>query len=93
MQIIKIDVQDGRGEIEVAVADYFEVQRLLRYIADAAAALDSSDFRIEYSDWQCHLLGSKGDGISWRPLKGQEPNAFWRWMQYLAFGNRWERTK
>ena len=43
----------------------------------------------EYSDWQCHMFGSNGDGISWRPLKGKEPNWFWRKMQYLCFGNKW----
>ena len=42
------------------------------------------------SEWQCHLFGSTiGHSITWRPIKGQEPNAFWRWMQYLCFGNRW----
>lgn len=39
----------------------------------------------EPSDWECHLFG----GLVWHPLKGQEPNAFWRLMQYLCFGNRW----
>jgi hypothetical protein len=28
----------------------------------------------------------------WRPLKGEHPNWFWRWMQFLAFGNRWKRN-
>ena len=44
---------------------------------------------LEYSEWQCHLFGSNGQGISWRPVKGQEPNQFWRKMQYLCFGNKW----
>jgi hypothetical protein len=43
----------------------------------------------EYSDWICHTFGSNGRGISWRPLKGEEPNRFWRWMQFICFGNRW----
>jgi hypothetical protein len=45
----------------------------------------------EYSEWQCYMFGGKpGDGsISWRPRKGQEPNWFWRKMQYLCFGNKW----
>ena len=43
----------------------------------------------EFSDWQCHLFGSNGDGISWRPTKGKEPNRFWRMMQYLCFGCKW----
>ncbi len=45
----------------------------------------------EYSDWHCHLFGSDGQGITWRPIKGQEPNRFWRWMQFICFGNRWVR--
>lgn len=43
----------------------------------------------EYSNWQCYLFGSGSNGLSMRPLKGQEPNWFWRKMQYLAFGNKW----
>jgi hypothetical protein len=42
------------------------------------------------SGWKCELFGGKG-GIVWHPAKGQVPNAFWRWMQFLAFGNRWSR--
>jgi hypothetical protein len=47
----------------------------------------------EYSDWQCHLFGGNGHGISWRPLKGKEPNWFWRKMQYLCFGNKWVKDE
>lgn len=43
----------------------------------------------EYSGWTCHLFGADGNGISWTPLKGKEPNRFWRWMQFVCFGNRW----
>lgn len=45
----------------------------------------------EYSEWQCYLFGNKpsGSGLVWRPLKGKEPNWFWRTMQYLVFGNLW----
>lgn len=25
----------------------------------------------------------------WAPAKGKEPNFFWRWMQFICFGNRW----
>lgn len=46
------------------------------------------------SDWQCELFGiTGGHRIVIRPLKGGEPNWFWRKMQYLAFGNRWIRVK
>lgn len=47
----------------------------------------------EYSDWKCHCFGSRGDGITWTPLKGKEPNRFWRWMQFLCFGNRWVKQE
>lgn len=44
----------------------------------------------EYSNWQCHLFGANpGEGLCYRPLKGNEPNRFWRWMQFICFGNRW----
>ncbi len=46
----------------------------------------------ELSDWQCHLFGSNGEGISWRPLKGKKPNRFWRWMQFLILGNKWVKN-
>jgi len=53
----------------------------------------SSDYVLttpKYSKWQCFLFGTEsGNGLTWRPLEGQEPNFFWRWIQYLAFGNRW----
>jgi len=53
---------------------------------------DEQIFKIElpeYSEWQCYLFGSNGEGICWRPVKGKEPNWFWRKMQYFCFGNRW----
>jgi hypothetical protein len=44
------------------------------------------------SDWECQLFGC-GDGIVLTPKKGKEPNWFWRWMQYLLFGNKWAKRK
>ena len=41
------------------------------------------------SKWRCYLFGGGESGLVWRPNEGDEPNWFWRWMQYLAFGNRW----
>ena len=43
------------------------------------------------SGWRCKLFGSDASGITWCPNEGEVPNAFWRVMQFLAFGNRWER--
>lgn len=49
----------------------------------------------EMSEWQCLLFGGKPGGfyISWRPRKGEEPNWFWRKMQWLIFGNLWVKDK
>ena len=41
------------------------------------------------SEWKCELFGCRSGGMVLRPQKGNEPNWFWRWMQYLAFGNKW----
>ena len=43
------------------------------------------------SDWNCYLFGNNPGciGITWRPLKGKEPNWFWRKMQWLILGNLW----
>lgn len=44
------------------------------------------------SDWECELFGT-GQGFVFHPAAdGRIPNRFWRWMQYLAFGNRWVRV-
>jgi hypothetical protein len=45
---------------------------------------------VEQSEWVCYLFGgSETSGVMWRPIKGKEPNWFWRKMQYLCFGNKW----
>jgi len=43
---------------------------------------------VEQSEWSCELFGC-GTALVLRPTKENEPNAFWRWMQYICFGNRW----
>ena len=45
----------------------------------------------ERSEWQCYLFGNtpNNQGMIWVPNKGQEPNWFWRKMQYLILGNLW----
>ena len=32
----------------------------------------------EHSEWRCELFGAGPNGILLRPLKGHEPNWFWR---------------
>ena len=41
--------------------------------------------QIEYSEWKCTMFGS----MHVRPLKGGEPNWFWRWTQHLILGHKW----
>lgn len=48
--------------------------------------------RFEPSEWQCELFGMGPDGVVLRPQKGGEPNWFWRWTQYLAFGCKWVKA-
>jgi len=40
------------------------------------------------SGWKCELFGMNGN-LTLFPNQGNVPNRFWRWMQYLAFGNKW----
>jgi hypothetical protein len=43
----------------------------------------------EYSDWKCEIW----PGTMLIVMKGKEPNWFWRKMQYLMLGFRWEKAK
>jgi len=45
----------------------------------------------EYSDWICYMFG--GSYYVYTPVKGEEPNAFWRFMQYICFGNKWVKKE
>lgn len=49
----------------------------------------------ELPEWKCFLFGGteKFSGICWLPPKGEHPNFFWRWMQYIFFGNKWVKIK
>ncbi len=59
---------------------------------DASAWGDVTFVVPERSGWVCHMFGShSGAGMHWYPSKEDLPNAFWRWMQFICFGNRWER--
>jgi hypothetical protein len=40
--------------------------------------------------WKCYLFGKESAMVL--SVK-KPPNFFWRWMQYLCFGNRWEKIK
>lgn len=45
----------------------------------------------EKSEWVCYMFGSSSgvNNFVWRPAKGEQPNWFWRKMQYLLLGHRW----
>ena len=43
------------------------------------------------SIWSCELFGM-GKAIVVTPPLGDEPNWFWRKMQYLILGNKWVRN-
>ncbi len=48
----------------------------------------------KYSEWTCYLFGGDSNcGITWNPLIGKHPNFFWRWMQFICFGNRWVKEE
>ena len=47
---------------------------------------------VVWSVWECHLFGTGKNGMVLRPLKGGKPIWFWRWMQWLCFGNKWVKN-
>jgi len=42
----------------------------------------------EFSEWTCEIC----KGLIFHPVKGEEPNWFWRKMQYYTLGFRWSRV-
>lgn len=46
----------------------------------------------ETSDWYCEMFGM-GNNLVLNPAKGREPNCFWRFFQYIVFGNKWIKKK
>ena len=40
------------------------------------------------SYWECEMFGTGRDMV-FIPVKGNKPCWFWRWMQWLCFGNKW----
>ena len=43
--------------------------------------------KTERSEWKCLMFGSTD--FTFMPLKGDEPNWFWRWTQHLILGHKW----
>lgn len=46
----------------------------------------------ESSGWKCEMFGL-GNQLVLMPNKGKVPNFFWRWTQYIIFGNKWIKEK
>ena len=42
--------------------------------------------------WYCEVFGL-GDLVHYYPDKNHVPNAWWRFMQYVIFGNKWKRIR
>jgi len=40
-------------------------------------------------EWHCELFGTGEGGMILTPRKDNQPNWFWRKMQYLILGNKW----
>jgi hypothetical protein len=48
----------------------------------------------EMSEWKCYMFGAAdGTGITYRPIKGGEPNRFVRWMMKICFACTWVKEK
>lgn len=43
------------------------------------------------SEWKCRLFGI--DNCFFITSKGNEPNWFWRAMQYILIGNKWSKNE
>jgi hypothetical protein len=41
-------------------------------------------------EWECELFGC-GRALVLHREKGKAPNWFWRWTQFLIFGNKWRK--
>lgn len=49
-----------------------------------------SDILPKQPEWKVELFGM-GERFVLFPAKGHVPNFFWRWMQYICFGNKWTK--
>ena len=49
----------------------------------------------ELSNWECYLFGNRPgkSGMVYRPIKGNEPNWFARWMMHICFDCLWVKDK
>ena len=51
MQVVEINVLDGKGVIKVAVCDFMQETRLRSYVSDAARAFANEDKLAEVVRW------------------------------------------
>ena len=55
---------------------------------------DSTPYKLydhaDDSEWRCYLFGATyNNGIHYRPVKGNVPNRFVRWMMKVCFACTW----
>ena len=68
---------------------YSDTESTVRTTGSTTNTAYSLPQQLELSEWKCEMFGFGSRGMVWRPVKGKEPNWFWRWMQYLVLGNKW----
>lgn len=73
-------IRDTTGLLALAAIEWMEMTKTVPVFSNPVL-----------SEWKCYLFGASNNtmGMVYRPLEGNEPNFFWRWMQYICFGNRW----
>jgi hypothetical protein len=79
------------NETDVDVTDVVDISREAFCTVNESAVQEGTiTFRkIEYSEWRCLMFAS----TYFIPLKGDEPNWFWRWTQHLILGHKWIKEK
>ena len=48
---------------------------------------EETTFSIPENKYECEMFGT--DCWTWQ--SPTQPNWFWRWMQYICFGNKWRK--
>ena len=90
-----IDNNDQSDEVSEGLLDYLlcnntGITRLEKINSIPYLGGNLSSILIpEYSDWRCEMTSN----FFIQPLMGQEPNWFWRKMQYLVFGFKWKKIE
>ena len=70
---------------------FYTVNESIVRVDTVRAGVTMSFRKTEYSEWKCLMFGSTD--FTFIPLKGDEPNRFWRWTQHLILGHKWIKEK